>query len=294
MRGHYHSISSNSKVFLFFILLLIGLFVGNSIGLLGSTIFNASSMTDLTSLQTVKALKFLQAFSAIGIFIIPAFLFSYVTNFSLSFTNVSRQQILITVVLMLMSMPIINVLAEWNASMHLPSFLSSLEEWMRLAEVQAMRITDSFLNVKTISGVLFNLLIIAVIPAIGEEVLFRGVIQNSLYQKTSNIHLSIWLSAFLFSAMHLQFMGFIPRFLIGGMFGYLFYWSGSIWLPIIAHFVNNAVAVILSFLVLNGQLSKDVETMGANDGQVSVIIIAFMGLSLLLYFLKVLPNSTRT
>lgn len=293
MRGHYHSISSNSKVFLFFILLLIGLFVGNSIGLLGSTIFNASSMTDLTSLQTVKALKFLQAFSAIGIFIIPAFLFSYVTNFSLSFTNVSRQQILITVVLMLMSMPIINVLAEWNASMHLPSFLSSLEEWMRLAEVQAMRITDSFLNVKTISGVFFNLLIIAVIPAIGEEVLFRGVIQNSLYQKTSNIHLSIWLSAFLFSAMHLQFMGFIPRFLIGGMFGYLFYWSGSIWLPIIAHFVNNAVAVILSFLVLNGQLSKDVETMGANEGQVSVIIIAFMGLSLLLYFLKVLPNSTR-
>ncbi|MGC6470543.1 MAG: CPBP family intramembrane glutamic endopeptidase [Flavobacteriales bacterium] len=294
MRGHYHSISSNSKVFLFFILLLIGLFVGNSIGLLGSTIFNASSMTDLTSLQTVKALKFLQAFSAIGIFIIPAFLFSYVTNFSLSFTNVSRQQILITIVLMLMSMPIINVLAEWNASMHLPSFLSSLEEWMRLAEVQAMRITDSFLNVKTISGVLFNLLIIAVIPAIGEEVLFRGVIQNSLYQKTSNIHLSIWLSAFLFSAMHLQFMGFIPRFLIGGMFGYLFYWSGSIWLPIIAHFVNNAVAVILSFLVLNGQLSKDVETMGANEGQVSVIIIAFMGLSLLLYFLKVLPNSNRT
>lgn len=294
MRGHYHSISSNSKVFLFFILLLIGLFVGNSIGLLGSSIFNASSMTDLTSLQTVKALKFLQAFSAIGIFIIPAFLFSYVTNFSLSFTNVSRQQILITVALMLMSMPIINVLAEWNASMHLPSFLSSLEEWMRLAEVQAMRITDSFLNVKTISGVLFNLLIIAVIPAIGEEVLFRGVIQNSLYQKTTNIHLSIWLSAFLFSAMHLQFMGFIPRFLIGGMFGYLFYWSGSIWLPIIAHFVNNAAAVILSFLILNGQLSKDVETMGANEGQVSVIIIAFMGLSLLLYFLKVLPNSNRT
>jgi membrane protease YdiL (CAAX protease family) len=86
--------------------------------------------------------------------------------------------------------------------------------------------------------------------------------------------------------MHLQFLGFFPRFLIGGLLGYMFYWSGSIWLPILAHFVNNGVAVILYYMVAKGRLAADVETIGVNEGQTSMLLISFLSVGLLLYLLR--------
>ena len=94
--------------------------------------------------------------------------------------------------------------------------------------------------------------------------------------------------------MHLQFLGFIPRFLIGGLLGYLFYWSGSIWLPILAHFVNNAGAVILSYFINHQSISKEIEDLGSEDGQLSILIIALLGLLIFVYLLKTIskPQST--
>ena len=206
----------------------------------------------------------------------------------------SRQQFLLTVAIMCFAFPLINALALLNESLHLPSFLSGLEEWIRLKESQAMEITVAFLKVDNWSGLLLNILIIGVIPALGEELLFRGVIQKELFSIYGKIHMSIWITAFLFSAMHLQFLGFIPRFLIGGLLGYLFYWSGSIWLPILAHFVNNAGAVILSYFINQQSISKEVEHLGAEDGQLSMLVIALLGLLMLLYLLKTIskPQST--
>jgi membrane protease YdiL (CAAX protease family) len=157
---------------------------------------------------------------------------------------------------------------------------------MRAAEAKAMAITEAFLAVNTPLGLAVNILIIAIIPALGEELLFRGVIQKELSKWSGKVHLSIWITAFLFSAMHLQFLGFFPRFLIGGLLGYMFYWSGSIWLPILAHFVNNGVAVILYYMVAKGRLAADVETIGVNEGQTSMLLISFLSVSLLLYLLR--------
>ena len=285
-KGIYASSTANKQVFIFIMLVVMGFLLGNSIGMLGSLVFNPSSMTDFQNEDTVYSLKFLQAFSSLGIFVFPPLLFWYLTGTTYFFNKVRRQQVLLTIAIMLFSWPLINFLSVWNEGLQLPSFLSDVEAWMRLAEAKAMRITEAFLAVDTWSGLLVNLIIIALIPAFGEEFLFRGIIQNGLVKWTGKIHLSIWLSAFLFSAMHLQFLGFVPRFLIGGMFGYLMIWSGSIWLPIVAHFVNNAAAVLLSFFVMGGRLTKEVETIGTNDGQEAMVLISVVALAMLLFLLK--------
>jgi len=95
---------------------------------------------------------------------------------------------------------------------------------------------------------LLNMLMVAVIPAVGEELLFRGVIQKLLQKLVNNAHLAIIITAILFSAMHFQFYGFLPRWIMGIILGYLFYWSGNIWYPIIAHFLNNGFQVLMVYL----------------------------------------------
>lgn len=285
-KGIYELSSPNKQLFIFIMLVFFGFLLGNIVGMLGPVVFNAASLTDLQNQDTVNSLKFLQAFSAMGIFIFPSFMFCYLTGVSLHFKTVSRQQVLLSATIMLLSWPLINVLSVWNEGIHLPAFLSDLETWMRSAEAQAMRITEAFLAVDSLGGLLANLLIIALIPALGEELIFRGLIQNGLFKWFRKIHLSIWVTAFLFSAIHLQFLGFFPRFLIGAMFGYLMLWSGSIWLPIVAHFVNNAAAVLLSYFVLDGRIDHSIETIGANEGQGSMLLISICAVALLLYVLK--------
>ena len=286
LKGIYQSYSLSKQFFLLFLLIFVCFFVANLIGMSGSLLFGASSLTDLQNENTIFSLKFLQAWSSVGIFIVPPFLFAYLSGNSLSFKSVSRQQLMLTAVIMFFAMPLINGLSLWNEQLHLPGFLESVEAWMRAAEAKAMAITEAFLAVNTPLGLAVNILIIAIIPALGEELLFRGVVQKELSKWSGKVHLSIWITAFLFSAIHLQFLGFFPRFLIGGLLGYMFYWSGSIWLPILAHFVNNAVAVILYYMVAKGRLAADVETIGVNEGQTSMLLISFLSVGLLLYLLR--------
>ena len=99
----------------------------------------------------------------------------------------------------------------------------------------------------TIWDLFYTILVIAVVPAVGEELLFRGYLQKKLSNLLINTDIAILITAFLFSVIHLDFHAIIPRFVLGILLGYLFYWSGSIWLPILAHFVNNAQAVIFSY-----------------------------------------------
>ena len=286
LKGIYQSYSLSKQFFLLFLLIFVCFFVANLIGMSGSLLFGASLLTDLQNENTIFSLKFLQAWSSVGIFIVPPFLFAYLSGNSLSFKSVSRQQLMLTAVIMFFAMPLINGLSLWNEQLHLPGFLESIEAWMRAAEAKAMAITEAFLAVNTPLGLAVNILIIAIIPALGEELLFRGVVQKELSKWSGKVHLSIWITAFLFSAIHLQFLGFFPRFLIGGLLGYMFYWSGSIWLPILAHFVNNAVAVILYYMVAKGRLAADVETIGVNEGQMSMLLISFLSVGLLLYLLR--------
>ena len=132
--------------------------------------------------------------------------------------------------------------------MHLPGWLSGLENWMTEQEDKADKTIDMLIASKTAGTMIVNIFNIALLPAISEELFFRGVFQKIFGKLFRSGHIAIWITAFLFFAIHLQFIGFIPRFILGLVFGYLFFWSGTLWLPIISHFVNNAVPVIVTFV----------------------------------------------
>ena len=101
-------------------------------------------------------------------------------------------------------------------------------------------------------------------------------------EERGNIHLSIWASAIIFSAIHFQFYGFIPRLLLGALFGYLYYWSGNLLIPMFAHFVNNAFGVIMIYLHRHEITDLNVEDNTAAPLQY-VILNAALTVGLLYY-----------
>src|SRR5690606_27442050 len=220
--------------------------------------YGSDFMKEITSLASghsdLNFLKLFQTLTSIGTFIVPALLLrriegrdSGLFNFALP---TQSQLLLLAVGIMLFSGPLMELSLMINRQMELPEALRGLEEWMRAKEDQMAMLTEKLLYTTSFGGLLFNIFMIAVIPAIGEELLFRGCLQPIFWRWTKNPHVAIWITAILFSAIHMQFYGFLPRMLMGAAFGYMLYWGRSIWLPIIAHFINNAVAVIYTFVMI--------------------------------------------
>ncbi|RYU75814.1 CPBP family intramembrane glutamic endopeptidase [Hymenobacter persicinus] len=150
--------------------------------------------------------------------------------------------------LILGSIPAMSGIIEWNAKVHFPEFLHGFEQWARAKENQAQGLTTFLTRFNTTTRFLVGLLVIAVVPAISEELLFRGVIQRNLVQWFGSRHAGVWLAAFIFSAIHQQFFGFVPRFVLGLILGYLYEWSGNILVPMVAHFTQNAFQLLLLYL----------------------------------------------
>ena len=127
--------------------------------------------------------------------------------------------------------------------MVLPDVLKGIEQWMRKMEDEGAKTTAAILKMKSIGDFLITLFIIAIVPAICEEFLFRGALQRTFSRWIKNPHVAIWISAIIFSTIHFQFYGFFPRLLLGAAFGYIYFWTGSLWYTIFAHFLNNGFAV---------------------------------------------------
>lgn len=169
--------------------------------------------------------------------------------------------LLIGVILMFVSLPLTNILGTWNEK---ANFGETLETILKMMEDTAGDLTERMLQVDTFGGLLGNLLVIALIPAIGEELTFRGVLQQSLTRRC-NPHVAIWLSAFIFSFIHFQFYGFLPRMFLGLILGYMFYYSGSLWISILMHFINNGTAVVVAYLDYKGLANVDWEHFGSTS-----------------------------
>lgn len=178
--------------------------------------------------------------------------------------GVSLRYALLSVLFALMALPMISCLAEWNKGLELPAFLSSFEARMLAMEEAARVLTERFLHTTSVGMMFANLFVMALLPAVCEEMLFRGWLQRGLSSRV-NIHVAVWVSAFVFSAIHFQFYGFVPRMLIGAALGYIYYYSGTLWAPILAHFTNNAVAVVATFLTYNGYVSFDFDSIGTGE-----------------------------
>jgi membrane protease YdiL (CAAX protease family) len=155
-------------------------------------------------------------------------------------------------------------------------------------EQKAMELTENLLKVNSAWQFFLNLLIIAIIPAIGEEFLFRGIFQKHFTEISKNAHIAIIITSFIFSAIHFQFFTFLPRFVLGLVLGYIFYWSGNLWLSIFGHFVNNSVAVFVYFIATLKSINIDrtANEIGSNKGQIVYVIISIVFVFFLLYLLK--------
>ena len=255
------------------------------------SVISMPTVTNLNDPESIRLLKFLQVVQSFGLFIIPPFVLAWMfygnTDKALFLKDkVSNPSVLLVIVMVLFTLPVINFIGEWNSQMQLPEWLSNVEDWMKDAEERAEDITKAFLKTETTGGLIFNLFMIAVLPAIGEELLFRGVIQRIFTQWTRSYHWGIWISAILFSALHIQFYGFVPRLLLGVLFGYLLVWSGTIWLPIIAHFFNNAFAVVAMFLIDNKMLNPAVEEIGSTSDSYYAAALSFIIVAFLMWLIK--------
>jgi uncharacterized protein len=241
---------------------------------------NFTLLTDFSDPRAIGLLKYFQVVQSFGFFIVPALLAGWFFRKSpAAYLHLDRIAVPIVFLLvagiMLASSPMINWMVSVNESMKLPSFLSGVEKWMQDSEDQAAQLTDSFLATTSIGGLALNLFMIAVLPAIGEEMLFRGLLQRLFAEWFRNIHVAILFTALIFGIIHLQFYGILPRVILGAMFGYMFYWSGSLWVPVLAHFLNNGAAVVISFLVSRGQADPSLEDIGTG-GNGWLIISSFV------------------
>ncbi len=178
-----------------------------------------------------------------------------------------------------------SVVIEWNQNIHFPDFLKSFENWARMKEDELAVVTKMFTQFHSVGEFVVAFLVVGVVAGICEEFLFRGIIQNEFYRGTNNIHVAIWTSAFLFSLIHVQFFGFVPRMLLGALFGYLYYWSGNLLVPMFAHFVNNGFSVLMIYLNQKGVVDMDMESTEAAPWPV-VIIFTLIAVAMLYYFKK--------
>lgn len=193
--------------------------------------------------------------------------------------------IVVTALIVISFMAINSIFIEWNANFAFPDFLKDFGNWAREQETKAEELTKFFTTFNSTGDFLFGLLVIALLPAIGEELVFRGMLQPEIFRTSGNHHVAIWVSAIIFSAFHMQFFGFVPRMLLGALFGYLYVWSGNLLIPMIAHFVNNGFSVLMMYLYQQGTITTDLDSPEAAPWPVVAgFTLAFA--ALLFYFRK--------
>jgi uncharacterized protein len=210
------------------------------------------------------------------------------------FTNIPNElYFLATAFLVILALPIIAFVADFNQQMHFPAWMKGFELWAMAKEAELKILTEFITNFDSQAQFWFGLAVIALIPAVGEELMFRGLIQTQLEIWSKNKHVAIWVAAIIFSAIHFQFYGFVPRMLLGALFGYLFVWTKNMLIPMTAHFTNNAFTLLMLHLKNQNKITMDVET--TKDLPTGLIVssaILFFGL-LYLYHQQLKKRSNK-
>lgn len=253
-----------------FFIALVGMIIGPIIGLFFAMPFYNGSIIDLAqSIQNAPdhpeikvPIYIIQGVgSLIGLAILPLLFLSLRKQRPVKQFFSKRSSLLaavLTVVVVITFMGFNSWFIEWNSSVHLPDSLKALENWAREKEDAATMLTDYLTAFDNPFQFILAFVVIAVIPGFAEELVFRGILQGYLQRSGVNVHVAIWLGAFLFSAIHFQFFGFVPRLFLGALFGYLYAWSGDLKIPILAHFTNNAFTVVLVYLYQLGVVGENI------------------------------------
>lgn len=272
-------------------MLIVGyVFVGNTIALIIISLFYDGNFMEAMGDPaghpgTRNVLVLSQGLaSLVGLVFIPAF---YLRTFEYRsqgrfFTGLPSIKWFVVLAFIVVSLAIaVSPITEWNAHLNLPGQVGKL---LRDFEDQAALIVKAFVSDLSFGEFLMVFIVIAIIPAWGEEFVFRGLIQTELVRAFRNPHVGIWFAAAFFSAFHLQFFGFFPRLFMGAVLGYLYYWSRNLWVPVIFHFLNNGLQVTAIYMAQLEMHAFDVES--TESAPLPAVAISFLLLAAFLYYCK--------
>jgi membrane protease YdiL (CAAX protease family) len=200
------------------------------------------------------------------------------------FPKVSWSTAGLTLLISISFMVVNSAIGEWNMNLDFGS--SDFAEWARRSEDQLKVLTEHLTNFTTTTHFILALVVVAIIPAIGEELLFRGLIQNFFSKAFSNHHVAIWLTGFIFAAIHMQFFGVMPRMFLGVLFGYLYHWSGKLSVAMIGHLANNGLALIALYLAQHDVVEVTPEQMEQAAPWPAVLTFAVISFLLIRVFYK--------
>lgn len=274
IKGMFADYNAGQKLLVLFAVFILMEVFGNVVGL-------GCSLAKDVLLSSTNTLRLEQLVASAIIFIGTPYVFYYITSkpecsfkqfFKLRKKNSSILYILV-IFAWISLLPVVNYTANINEQMTFPESLHELEKYMKDIEDLAKVLTFDLLKTESPLIFIVNLIVIALVPAIGEEMTFRGALQKTLHKKMSP-SFAIIVTSVIFSAMHLQFYGFVPRFILSVFLGMLYYFGGSIKLNVLAHFCNNAIAVLAFYICTLKGLNIDdapTETVG-KDGIVPVIV----------------------
>lgn len=240
----------SQRVIMFISVSMIGLFIAAVV----STIIMMRG-------QTATTLRIATLINDIIMFVMPpvicAVIYSYRPAEYLRVASApGLTPLILAVGTMICSIPMMNMIIEWNEGLSLPSSLAAMESWMREAEQRAGDTVNTLMGGSSAGSLILSILIVGVLAGFSEELFFRGGIQRLLVSGRVNPHVAIWVTAFLFSAIHLQFFGFFPRLLLGAFFGYLLYWTKNLWVPIVCHIFNNSIVATVTWMTARGSATS--------------------------------------
>ena len=292
MKGLLKSKSAGSQLLLVIGISIFSLFI---ISLLGTVILARMSGMKLTELadiskwdyskpQVIFLIRGMQVIQFVGLFLIPTFvcarLFSTDIKKYLGLKKPSNIfYFLVAVGAMIVAIPLVNWLGELNKNVQFPD---GMEDWIKSSEADAAKTVNALLSKHTIKDLLLNIICIAGLAAVGEELLFRGMIQRLLIKMFRTPWPGIIITAFLFSAMHMQFYGFLPRFALGILLGAIYWYSGSLWTAILAHFIYDGLVIVLVYFnpemlnEENGPKATNIALIGSISFVLVVLLIEWM------------------
>lgn len=245
------------------------------------------------NMLTIGGMMTMQAVSSVLTFLVPALLFAWLfhgnATESLQLRCRGRQwgRIGVAMVVMLLLVPAIDWISTWNMSWHLPEVLASIERSLHDVTESTERLLEQMLKRDGVGALIANLFVVALVPAVCEEFFFRGALQQVIQRCfKGNAHCAILLTALVFSMVHGDFFGLVPRFLLGVVLGYLFWLSGSMWVNVGAHFLNNAIVVVFYWLCNAGVFLVNPAEPLAIDWTLSLLCFAAAAALFVVYFIK--------
>lgn len=239
-------------------------------GLLLSIVFISILAPVMGGIDSLNFIRVMQVFQSVFIFLVPALLCAYLFNEDgwqyLKIKKAVNLKVLIySIILIVAIQPLISFTGYYNKMMTLPESLSELEQSMQAMENSAAALLERLMADHSPDVVIANFIVIAVAAGITEEFFFRGSLQQLVKKICHNRHVTVWITAFIFSFIHFQFYGFVPRMLLGALLGYIFLWSGNLWIPVIVHTLNNALSVALYYKFHSTLVYDRLESFGTGD-----------------------------